>query len=81
MFIEIIINFALLNILLNRYLTRLTDHQVCFMSDKDLESFDWNLEDADINSVEEDEMHYEFEVTKNQKEQEDFKIYPGFKVH
>ena len=51
------------------------------MSDKDLESFDWNLEDANINLVEEDETHYEFEVTKNQKEQEDFKMCPGFKVY
>src|SRR5438045_7555263 len=38
-FVKIIINFSLLNILLNRYLTRLTDHQVCFISDTDLESF------------------------------------------
>ena len=69
----------LLNILINRYLTRLTDHQICFMSDRDLESFDWDLESSD-DLVEDDETHYEFEVKKSQEEQEDFKLYPGFKV-
>ncbi len=48
------------------------------MSDKDLESFDWNLDNSDIDS--DDDACYEFEVKKSQEEQEDFKIYPGFKV-
>ena len=48
------------------------------MSDEDLESFDWNLEDTDFNSVEDDETHYEFEIKKSQEEQEDFKFYLGF---
>ncbi|GES77125.1 hypothetical protein GLOIN_2v1781565 [Rhizophagus clarus] len=29
---------------LHRYLTKLTDHQLCFMSEEDLASFDWHLE-------------------------------------
>jgi hypothetical protein len=49
------------------------------MSDRDLESFDWDLESSD-DLVEDDETHYEFEVKKSQEEQEDFKLYPGFKV-
>ncbi len=61
-------------------MTKLTDHQLCFMSDKDLESFDLNLENSDIDSDDDDEADYEFEVKKSQEEQEDFKIYPGFKV-
>ncbi|PKY47224.1 hypothetical protein RhiirA4_444742, partial [Rhizophagus irregularis] len=61
---------------LHRYLTKLTDHQLCFMSDKDLESFDWNMENSDIFSDDNDS-----EVKKNQEEQEDFKIYPGFEVN
>ena len=62
-------------------MTKLTDHQICFMSDKDLESFDWNLDNSDdINSDEEEGNRFKFVVTKSQEEQEDFKIYPGFKV-
>jgi hypothetical protein len=56
-------------------LTKLTDHQLCFMSDKDLENFDWNHP----NSDDDDDICYEFEVKKSQ-EREDFKIYPGFEV-
>jgi hypothetical protein len=44
------------------------------MSDKDLESFDWNH----FNSDDDDDICYEFEVKKSQED--DFKIYPGFKV-
>ena len=49
------------------------------MSDKDLESFDWNLDNSDVDS-DDDDACYEFEVKKSQEEQEDFKIYPGFEV-
>jgi len=65
---------------LHRYLTKLTDHQLCFMSDKDLESFDWKLDKPDDDS-DDDEVSYEYEVKKSQEEQENFKIYPGFKVN
>ncbi|GES77127.1 hypothetical protein GLOIN_2v1781563 [Rhizophagus clarus] len=64
------------NINLHRYLTKLTDHQLCLMSDKDLERFDWNH----LNSYSDDDLCYEFEVKKSQEEQEDFKMYPGFEV-
>ncbi|CAB4480240.1 unnamed protein product [Rhizophagus irregularis] len=47
---------------LHRYLTKLTDYQMCFMSDKDLESFDLNLENSDNNSDEDDEIQFEFEI-------------------
>ncbi|CAI2161944.1 15836_t:CDS:10 [Funneliformis geosporum] len=67
---------------LHRYLTKLTDHQLCLLSDKDLECFDWKLDNSDIDSDEEDdESRFEFEVKKSQEEQEDFRIYPGFKVN
>ncbi|CAG8435119.1 7457_t:CDS:10, partial [Funneliformis mosseae] len=65
---------------LHRYLTKLTDHQLCFMSDKDLESFDWKLDKPDDDS-DDDEVSYEYEVKKSQEEQEKFIIYPGFKMN
>ena len=61
-------------------MTKLTDHQLCLMSDKDLESFDWSLDNSDVDSDDDNDACYEFEVKKSQEEQEDFKIYPGFKV-
>ncbi|POG65607.1 hypothetical protein GLOIN_2v1665293 [Rhizophagus irregularis DAOM 181602=DAOM 197198] len=66
---------------LHRYLTKLTDHQLCLMSDKDLESFEWNKDNSDVDSDDDDDTCYEFEVKKSQEEQEDFKIYPGFEVN
>ena len=50
------------------------------MSNEDLESFDWNLDNSDVDSDDEDDTCYEFEVKKSQEEQEDFKTHPGFKV-
>lgn len=50
------------------------------MSDKDLENFDWHLDDSDVDSDDDDGASYEFEVKKSQEEQEDFKIHPGFEV-
>ncbi|CAG8634848.1 3170_t:CDS:10, partial [Funneliformis caledonium] len=61
------------------YLTKVTEHQLCLMSDEDLESFDWNLYNTDVDS-DDDKGFCEFEVKKSQEVQEDFKIYPGFKV-
>ncbi|RGB31341.1 hypothetical protein C1646_709203 [Rhizophagus diaphanus] len=66
---------------LHRYLTKLTDHQMCFMNDKDLENFDFNLENSDTNTDNDDDTDDdEYEVKKCQEEQEDFKIDDGFKV-
>ena len=61
-------------------MTKLTDHQLCLMSDKDLKSFDWKLDNSDSGSDDEDDTCYEFEVKKSQEEQEDFKVYWGFEV-
>ena len=63
-----------------RYLTKLTDYQLCLMNDKDLECFDWNLNNSDLESDEENKSCYEFEIEENQKEWDDFRIYSGFKV-
>ncbi|CAI2197244.1 1848_t:CDS:2, partial [Funneliformis geosporum] len=65
---------------LHRYLTKVTDHQLCLMSEDDLERFDWNLYNNDDDSDDDKEFH-EFEIKKSQEEQEDFKIYSGFKVN
>jgi hypothetical protein len=57
-------------------LTKLTDHQLCFMSDKDLERFDWPEVDTD-NEDDKDE----FVVKKCQEVRDsNFTIHPGFKV-
>ncbi|CAG8744012.1 4372_t:CDS:2, partial [Funneliformis mosseae] len=65
---------------LHRYLTKVTEHQLCLMSDEDLKSFDWNLYNTDVD-YDDDKAFHEFEVSKSQEEQDDFKIYPGFKVN
>ncbi|CAB4389102.1 unnamed protein product [Rhizophagus irregularis] len=72
---------------LHRYLTKLTDHQMCFMSDKDLENFNLNLENSYNNSDDDDyddyddDDDYRFEVKNSQKEKDDVKIDNGFKVN
>ncbi|CAG8695303.1 16008_t:CDS:10, partial [Funneliformis mosseae] len=65
---------------LHRYLTKVTEHQLCLMSDEDLESFDWNLYNTEVDSDDDKGIH-EFEVKKSQEVQDDFKICPGFKVN
>jgi hypothetical protein len=50
------------------------------MSDKDLDSFDWNLNSLDLNSDHENGSCYEFEVKSSQEEKDDFEISLGFKV-
>ncbi|RHZ44791.1 hypothetical protein Glove_709g38 [Diversispora epigaea] len=66
---------------MHRYLTKLTDHQFCFMSDKDLECFEWKSDIESQNSDDDDSRTFEFEVKKNQEEQEDFKLHKGFEVN
>nr|CAG8522177.1 4868_t:CDS:10 [Entrophospora candida] len=72
----------------HRYLTKLTDHQICLMSSSDLKYFEWELRNdgdgdsdySDKSENEEDETCYEFEVKKSQEEKEDFQLHKGFKV-
>ncbi|CAG8518802.1 6940_t:CDS:10, partial [Acaulospora morrowiae] len=68
---------------LHRYLTKLTDYQLCLMSESDLECFIWNSENEGEDDSEEEKegVCYEFEVKKSQEEQEDFKIFPGFQIY
>ncbi|CAG8468073.1 14418_t:CDS:10 [Rhizophagus irregularis] len=61
---------------LHRYLTKLTDYQMCFMSDKDLESFDLNLENSVNNSDEDDETQFEFENEINNQMEDEVPLYP-----
>ncbi|CAG8746139.1 14054_t:CDS:2, partial [Funneliformis caledonium] len=51
---------------LHRYLTKVTDHQLCLMSEEDLESFDWNLYNTDSDS-DDDKGFHEYEVKKSQE--------------
>ncbi|CAB5383350.1 unnamed protein product [Rhizophagus irregularis] len=64
---------------LHRYLTKLTDHQICLMSDEDLK--DLNLENSGTNVDKIDDSDDEYEVEKSQEEKEDFNIDNGFKVN
>ncbi|CAB5207384.1 unnamed protein product [Rhizophagus irregularis] len=65
---------------LHRYLTKLTDHQICLMSDEDLEGL--NLENSGTNVGDDsDDLDYEFTVKRSQEEKEDFNIDNGFKVN
>ncbi|CAG8792720.1 24961_t:CDS:10, partial [Gigaspora margarita] len=65
---------------LHRYLTKLTEHQICLISESDLESFVWNAEEEEDSDEETEGTGVEFEVMKSQEEKEDFIPYPGFKV-
>ncbi|CAI2196634.1 7966_t:CDS:2, partial [Funneliformis geosporum] len=65
---------------LHRYMTKLTDCQICLMSDQDLNSFDWEKEDDDEVLNYNNKMCVEFEVKKSQEEQEDFKVFNGFNI-
>ncbi|CAB5380453.1 unnamed protein product [Rhizophagus irregularis] len=40
---------------LHRYLTKLTDHQICLMSERDLESIDWQIAPNEVSDDESDD--------------------------
>ncbi|RIB16915.1 hypothetical protein C2G38_2188736 [Gigaspora rosea] len=72
---------------LHRYLTKITTHQLCLMSDSDIENSDWNLLGKDFDDDDDDENEnneraflYDFEVKKSQEQKEDFELYKGFDI-
>ncbi|KAG9305010.1 hypothetical protein G9A89_007413 [Geosiphon pyriformis] len=74
---------------MHRYLTKLTEHQICLMSERDLENINWQIfgkefDDDEKESDEEDQSDedicYDFEVTKRQEQKEDFELFPGFEM-
>ncbi|GBC39328.2 hypothetical protein GLOIN_2v1773792 [Rhizophagus irregularis DAOM 181602=DAOM 197198] len=66
---------------LHRYLTKLTDHQICLMSDEDLKGLNLGKIDDTDDSDDSDDLDYEFTVKRSQEEKEDFNIDNGFKVN
>ncbi|RIA83800.1 hypothetical protein C1645_833247 [Glomus cerebriforme] len=72
---------------LHRYLTKLTDHQICLMSEHDLENIDWqivsNEENDDDSEDDEGEggVCYDFEVRRSQEQKQDFEISLGFRIN
>ncbi|CAB5377261.1 unnamed protein product [Rhizophagus irregularis] len=66
---------------LHRYLTKLTDHQICLMSDEDLKGLNLGKIDDTDYSDDSDDLDYEFTVKRSQEEKEDFNIDNGFKVN
>ncbi|CAG8640440.1 7688_t:CDS:2, partial [Funneliformis mosseae] len=65
---------------LHRYLTKLTDYQICLMSDQDLNSFDWEKDNDDGVLNDDNKMCVEFEVKKSQEDQENFEVFDGFNI-
>ncbi|CAB4415712.1 unnamed protein product [Rhizophagus irregularis] len=68
---------------LHRYLTKLTDHQICLMSDENLKclkNFGTNVDKID-DTDDSDDSDYEFTVERSQEEKEDLNIDNGFKVN
>ncbi|CAG8548283.1 10484_t:CDS:10 [Ambispora gerdemannii] len=61
---------------MHRYLTKLTEHQICIMSETDLDNIDWN--EGNYNEI---SRFYDYQVTKSQEQKENFELHPGFKVH
>ncbi|CAI2198795.1 6231_t:CDS:2, partial [Funneliformis geosporum] len=59
---------------LHRCLTNLTDYQICLMSDRDLNRFDWKKEDSSNGN--DDDTCYGFEVKNSQKQE--FRFFNGF---
>ncbi|CAG8569503.1 21294_t:CDS:10, partial [Gigaspora rosea] len=67
--------------LLSFYFVDILLHQICLISESDLERFVWNAKGEEEDSDEETEgTGVEFEVMKSQEEKEDFIPYPGFKI-
>ncbi|CAG8442852.1 12656_t:CDS:10 [Acaulospora colombiana] len=71
---------------LHRYLTKITNHQICLMDESDLEDFDWQIfgKDAEVHDEDgsddstDDSIVYNFEVKKSQEQKENFELFPGF---
>ncbi|CAG8501198.1 7794_t:CDS:10 [Ambispora gerdemannii] len=61
---------------IHRYLTKLTENQICVMSETDLDNINWQEDDCDENDI-----CYDFEVKKSQEQKENFELYPGFEIH
>ncbi|CAG8670678.1 6422_t:CDS:10, partial [Ambispora gerdemannii] len=72
---------------MHRYLTKLTEHQICIMSETDLNNINWqafgtdNESDSEDDEYDENNIFYDFEVKKSQEQKENFELYPGFEVH
>ncbi|RHZ89869.1 hypothetical protein Glove_9g267 [Diversispora epigaea] len=69
---------------LHRYLTKITEHQICLMDDHTLEYIDWERYESDESEDEiDDDDNYDFvdfEVKKSEEQKENFEISPGFEV-
>ncbi|KAG9305016.1 hypothetical protein G9A89_007419 [Geosiphon pyriformis] len=71
------------------YLTKLTEHQICLMNERDLENINWQVfgkefdddeKESDEEDQSDDDICYDFEVTKRQEQKEDFELFPGFEM-
>ncbi|RHZ89868.1 hypothetical protein Glove_9g264 [Diversispora epigaea] len=65
---------------LHRYLTKITEHQICLMNDHDLEYIDWKCYEPK-KSKDPKVIGIEFNVKKSEEQKENFEIFPGFEVH
>ncbi|RUS35157.1 hypothetical protein BC938DRAFT_475101 [Jimgerdemannia flammicorona] len=69
---------------LHRYLCKLTDRQVCLMTEDDVASFIWMDEDNDdctvLDESGDNDTCFEFEVQSTQEQKEDFTYREGFQA-
>ncbi|RHZ48993.1 hypothetical protein Glove_535g6 [Diversispora epigaea] len=64
---------------LHRYLTKLCEHQICLMSDKDLACINWQK--LDVDDDDDDEAGFIFEVKKRDEKKRNFELFPGFDLY
>lgn len=70
----------IVHLYVRRYLTKMTEHQICLMDDHDLENIDWGRFKSNESDEEFDDICIDFEVKKKEERRENFEIFPGFEV-
>lgn len=69
----------------SRYLCKLTDRQICLMTEDDVASFKWkggaDTEEDFVDKDDSDDICVEYEVQEDQQQKEDFSIREGFQVY
>ncbi|CAG8569348.1 1616_t:CDS:2, partial [Paraglomus occultum] len=64
----------------DRFLTKLTNHQFCLMSDDDLKNFLWQHPQTGLSGTTRSNRSFNLKVTKNQEQQRSVDINNGFDI-
>ncbi|CAG8675308.1 6453_t:CDS:2, partial [Paraglomus occultum] len=62
------------------FLTKLTNHQFCLMSDDDLKNFLWQHPQPGLSGTARSNRSFNLKVTKNQEQQRSVEISDGFDI-